>query len=282
MDELLKLIIEKRIVLTGSQMLVADYVTKNFYQVPFLSITSLAEEIGVSESTIIKFCSQLGYEKFGEFKRIVSEHVHSKLVMSNKIMKLEQPTSKNGIFYDVMEEEIENVHATMINQTNREILPDFLSILFKAKTIYVTGGRSSAILASYFVSMLRYLGLKVYDISSGIGDYLDKISMADPGDLVITISFPRYTSLIIDAMKALKKKEVSVVLITDSVSCPGYQYADMTFYCSITSNTYFPSYASCISLFSAICRAASIKNKHESSKYVQQLEKKLLESDVFV
>ena len=282
MDEIFNLIRGKRALFTGSQTLVADYIIDNFYQIPFLSITALAEKIGVSESTIIKFCNQLGYDKFGELKKIISEHVHSKLIMSNKIMQTEQPIGKHSVFYDVMEEEIENIHATMIDQTNREILPDFLSILFKSKTIYVTGGRSSAILAAYFASMLRYLGLKVYDISSGVGDYLDKIAMADPGDLVITICFPRYTSLVVSSMKDLREKGVSVVLITDSVSSPGNRYANMTFYCNVTSNTYFPSYASCISLFSAICRAASIKNRLASSKYVQHLEKKLLERHIFI
>lgn len=283
MQELLNKIKVNKATFTASQKLVANYILENYYQIPFLSITALAENIGVSEYTVIKFCNQLGFNKFGEFKRIFSNHVHSKLLTTDQLMQaVEGHKEKNDVFDEAMTEGLENIHATLINPHNRANLPKFLSMIFKAKNIYVTGSRSSKFLAEYYAYMLRYAGIKVITLTNGDGVYFDHVSMVEKGDLVIAFSFFRYTKEVISALEDLHHSGIEIILITDNAKAPGCPYADLTFYCDVAGNIYFPSYASCLSLCTAMCRAASIKNKKEASKYLQGLEKKLLERHIFV
>jgi len=282
MQDLLERIKREQEFFPAAQRQVAAYVVENYYQIPFFSITTLAKQIGVSDTTIIKFCNQLGFEKFAEFKKIFSAFVHSELIMYNKLSQpTEETNGEENVFDQVMEEDIANVRTTLTDPLNRKNLPLLLSKIQAARSIYVTGGRSSGTLASYCTATLRYLGLKVFDISSHMSDYIDRVALIDPEDLVIAFCFPRYTSLVVDTIHDLHARNVPVVLITDTGLSPAYPSADLVFHCSVSSAAYFPYYASCMSLISTICKAAGAVQKESASKHVHTLEKQLLERGVF-
>lgn len=282
MQNLLERIKREQEFFPAAQRQVAAYIVQNYYQIPFFSITSLAKKIGVSDTTIIKFCNQLGYEKFAEFKKVFSDFVHSELVMFNTISQTtEGEGNSENIFDQVLEGEMGNLKSTMSDPMNRKNLPLLLTKMEKAKSIYITGGRTSGALAGYFASTLRYLGLKVYEITTHMSDYIDRAALIDPDDLVIALSFPRYTSLVVDMMHELHTRGVPIVLITDNGLSPAYPSADLVFHCSITSDSYFPYYTSCMALISTICKAAGVAQKESASKHVHSLEQQLLSRGVF-
>ena len=160
MQDLLNRIRQKQESFPAAQRLVAAYVVENYNQIPFLSITTLAKNIGVSDNTVIKFCNQLGFQKFTEFKRVFSDYAHSELVMFNKLSETGEGDIENSFFAQGLEEDSAAIHATLTNPVNQQNLPEMLSMLDKAKNIYITGGRGSAIMAALFANMLRYLGYK--------------------------------------------------------------------------------------------------------------------------
>lgn len=281
MQDLLNRIRQKQESFPAAQRLVAAYVVENYNQIPFLSITTLAKNIGVSDNTVIKFCNQLGFQKFTEFKRVFSDYAHSELVMFNKLSETGEGDIENSFFAQGLEEDSAAIHATLTNPINQQNLPEMLSMLDKAKNIYITGGRGSAIMAALFANMLRYLGYKVHDISTGVGDYLDRLSMVEKDDLVIVISFPRYTAQIVNAAKYLHEQGVPIVLITDTGLSPALPYASLSFHCSYDSNYYFPTFGGCLSLIGVICRAASATRKKEAAQHIRHLEGMLIDYGVF-
>ena len=281
MQDLLNRIRQKQESFPAAQRLVAAYVVENYNQIPFLSITTLAKNIGVSDNTVIKFCNQLGFQKFTEFKRVFSDYAHSELVMFNKLSETGEGDIENSFFAQGLEEDSAAIHATLTNPVNQQNLPEMLSMLDKAKNIYITGGRGSAIMAALFANMLRYLGYKVHDISTGVGDYLDRLSMVEKDDLVIVISFPRYTAQIVNAAKYLHEQGVPIVLITDTGLSPALPYANLSFHCSYDSNYYFPTFGGCLSLIGVICRAASATRKKEAAQHIRHLEGMLIDRGVF-
>ena len=100
MQELLERIMKEQDSFPAAQKQVAAYVVDNYYQIPFLSITALARNIGVSDTTIIKFCNQLGFSGFGDFKKVFSDYVHSELTMYNKISRSSlSPHSEHSPFF---------------------------------------------------------------------------------------------------------------------------------------------------------------------------------------
>lgn len=267
---------------SAAQRLVAAYVLKNYHQIPFLSISALSDNIGVSENTVVKFCNQLGFSRFAEFKKYISEYVsqyaNSDLVITQKL----STSQEDSIFNRGIEEDCLAIQTTLNDPTNQENIPFLLERMDHARNIYVTGARSSATMAELFVTALRYLNYKVFSLIPGNGDYLDRLSMIEPEDLVITFTFPRYTAEVVSGVQDLHRAGVPVVLITDSGLSPSHPYADLVFYCSVDSSFYFPCLSGCLSLINVICRAAGANRKQEVSDHIQQLECKLLDRGIFL
>lgn len=282
MQELLDRIKREQDFFPAAQKQVAAYVVENVCHIPFMSITSLAKNIGVSDTTVIKFCNQLGFAGFAEFKKVLSDYVHSQLPMYRKLSNSTLSLTQDGtVFSEVLEEDTSNIESTMNNPINRENLETMLAMMNRADNIYVLGGRSSAILAAYLAATLRYLGLKVHELTGGVCDYWDRLSMVSRKDLVVAFCFPRYTKLTVDAVKALHQDQIRIVLITDTGLSPAYPYADIVFHCSVSSDAYFPCYASCMSLISVIYRSAGAAMKNNASKHMGKLEKNLLQRGIF-
>lgn len=284
MQELLARILKEQDTFPAAQKQVAAYVVDNYFQIPFLSITALARNIGVSDTTIIKFCNQLGFDGFGEFKKIFSDYVHSELVMYNKLSSSSAGDAQTvrSPFQQVLDEDIANIQSTLANPINQENMPKLMDMIQKANGIYAVGGRASAVLANYLASTLRYLGLQVHTLSGGVGDQLDQMFTIQKTDLVIALCFPRYTSFMIDGLKELHERNVPIVLITDTGLSPAYPYADLVFHCAVSTDGYFPCYASCLSLLSVICRSAGIHLKEKATDHIHMLEKSLLDYGIFL
>ncbi len=281
-SKLLELIRSNQGAFSASQRLVAEYVVENYLKIPFLTINAMADDIGVSSSTIIKFCNQLGFSKFAEFKNECSDFLHSELVIYNKLSESSSADEpKDSFFTQEIEESTAAIYATLSDEVNQKNLPKLLSMIERAKSIYITGGRSSANMAALFADMLRYLGFKVHEISPNVGSYLDHISMIDADDLVIAIAFPRYTSQVVEAVKQLHQEGVPVALITDNGLSPAYNHADVVFHCSVASGYYFPSLSGCMAMMNVICRAASSLRPNQASDHAKKLETALLNSGTF-
>lgn len=283
MKDLLNRIMMEQESFPAAQRLAAECVLKNCHRVPFMSISALAKEAGVSESTVVKFCAQLGFDGYAEFKRVFSEYVHSEYLMCSGISNAHRSDDGgDSVFDTVMREDTANIEATLHSESNAENLSKLLSMIEKAEHIYTFGSRSSFIFGEYLANNLRHLGIKAHTISGGVNDCFDRTSVITPDDLVITFCFPRYSSGTIDLMKDLHERGIPQALITDTGLSPAYPFADAVFQCSISSDAYFLCYTSCMSLLSVICRAAAMHFKDTALAHASLLEKKLISHGVFV
>ncbi len=269
--------------LPAAQRLVAAYVVENYRKIPFLTITELSKNIGVSEYTVIKFCKHFGFKKFTELKRLFSEYAHSELVISNRISQNSLDTKKNGDSWeDTMQESIVSIRTTMSIEQNHENLPILLNMIKQASHIYITGGRISATIADMFVNKLRFLNLRVHELTSHTGDYIDQTSIINKEDLIIAIAFPRYTARIVESLRELHQIGIPIALITDTGLSPAYSYADVVFQCDTNSGSYFPCYTGCITLIDAICREVSNDSNNNTNNQIRQMEQRLLNHKVFI
>ena len=278
LQELLDKIRELQTKFSPGQKQVAAYVVANSYQIPFLSITQLAQAIGVSENTIIKFCNQLGYGKFGQFKKAFSGFAHQSLVEAHELPELQHRDE----FAQSMDVDMVSIRTTLTDPCNRNSLEKLLDMIDNAGSIYITGGRASGYMAGLFTNALRYLGLKVYAVEFGMGDYWDKLSMIDKSDLVIAISLPRYTAGVVDVLRRIHDSGIPLALITDTGLSPALGYADPVFHCNVESGYYFPCYAGCLSLISTICRAVDNRRNPELKDKTHRLERELMDQGVFL
>lgn len=266
------------------QRQVADYVLKNYRQIPFASISELSRKIGVSHYTVVTFCNRLGFAKFSEFKKALSECA-SDLVIYNKISDHEGGSDAPGDYNYYLDQEIseglQTIRATLTNETTRASFPRLMEMMDSARYIYIAGGRASSYFANLFAGFLRYLDLKVFELEASSGDYLDRISMIGKEDLVIAICFPRYTAQTVNSLALLHEKKIPIVLITDDGLSPAASYADIVLRCDLTSSSYMQCYSGCLALISAICRAVAVHRKDIASDHVHDLEKNLLDQGIF-
>ena len=287
LNELLNRISREQENYSPSQKLVADYVLKNYKRIPFFSITTLSKKIGVSHYSVISFCKSLGYSKFSEFKKDLSKYA-SDLIIYNKLSQNQEQepegtTCNHGHFFDqTMAEDQKAIQATLANPANRDNLPRLVEMINSAQYIYVTGGRVSSHLAGLLACFLRYLNLRVVELTSERGDYWDRLAMVTPQDLVIGISFPRYTAQIVNGLADLHEAGVPVVLITDCGLSPARPYADLVFCCEVESSSYVQCYAGCLSLISAICRTMGSSRKKKAAEHLRRLEKHLLDQGTYM
>lgn len=252
--DILEKIRQEQIVFSAAQRQVAAYVLENYHQIPFLSISSLAENIGVSNNSIIKFCNHLGFAKFAEFKKVFSEHAHAELTNYNKSA---DHATENDYFTLGLEEDVSAITATLNNAANRENLPVALAMIKKAKHIYICGGRRSYPMAHFFATSLRLLGVTAHEVYSGHDDFWDRLRLATREDLVIAITMPRYSKEVVSALKKLQEKKVSTMLLTDTGLSPALPHADLAFYCTVPTSYYLPSSNGVHAMINVICRGVS-------------------------
>lgn len=287
LNALLDYIRKERNNLPPLQKKVADYVLENYRQIPFTSITTLSNEIGVSHYTVIKFCRYFGFEKFSEFKKMLSQFA-SEFIIYNRLSRDEpetasEPDKNSSNPFDLaLADDINAVQATLTNPENREKLPMFLEMIEKANNIYLTGGRASGHLANIFASFLRYLGLRVHILQSNNGDYWDRLDMIGSDDLVIAISFPRYTAHVVNGIAALHEAGVPIVLITDTGLSPSLPYAAVAFKAEIASTSYVQCYAGGLALIECLSRAIAGHRKKEAAAHLQRLESQFAEQNIFL
>lgn len=282
MYQLVEHIMREQSTFPAAQRLVAAYVIDNSYQIPFLSISTLAKNVGVSDSTVIKFCSRLGFDSYSEFKSAFSDFVQSELVMYNKLSTQPADKTANDIFSLIQSEDTQNIRVTLSDPINQKNLPALKDMICAADHIYILGGRTSACLADYFGNTLRYLGLPVHTLSGGISDLLDRVSTISKKDLVITICFPRYTSSVIQIMNVLHEQQIPIALLTGTSASPAYPYADLVFHCALDASGYTASYVSCMSLIRVICYNVAAACKDTAIPHIHKLEQQLLEHGIFV
>lgn len=284
MKDTLQKIYEIHPTLSNAKKEVANFFLNNYQDIPFKTLTTLATEIGVSDTTIINFCTELGFDGFSSFKRTVREYVQTEVSSFQKfaenINNVHEQNS-NSIIDWIQNQELANIHATLSNDENRNNLDKLTEMLHNANKVYLIGFRTSAIMAQLLGFNLRKQAISVEVITSDIGDFMDKIIHITEKDILIAFSFARYSADTLRFLKAAKKKNVPIVGITDMGASLIYQYADPIFQCLTKSNTYVDSFSGCVSLINVITTISSLNRKEQTAQTLQELEEIFAAFEVF-
>lgn len=203
--------------LSKGQKILAAYITDNYDKAVFLTAARLGEVVGVSESTVVRFAMHLGYKGYPEFQKALEEMVRNKL---NSIQRMEVTygrISQSKILETVLQADMEKIKNTLDNLDENafEIAVD---TILSARKIYIVGIRSCAPLASfmafYFNLMFDNVILLQTNSSSELFEQMVRINKED---VIIGISFPRYSMRTLKAMEFANNRNAKVITLTDSV-----------------------------------------------------------------
>lgn len=264
-----------------AQRAVAQYVMEHYQNIPFLSVTAMAKEIGVSDTTIIKYCMQLGLSGFSEFKRIITDYVQNQASWYNQLQNNLHQIKEQDAYAAVYQSELNNVQTTMTNPLNRECYDKLLPLIDQAESIYILGFRSSAYPAQFMALGLGQQGYRTFPISPGIGDRHDIACRMTPQDLLISFCFSRYAKEAVNIVKFAAATQVPHVSFTDSLLSPTAIRADAAFLCSVQAFGNAPSLTSAYALINTVLAGCAQRHPEQAKERMRLLEEFISRSGLY-
>ena len=267
--------------LSKGQKLIANYILDHYEKAVFLTAAKLGTIVGVSESTVVRFANELGYDGYPKFQDALEELVKSKLTAMQRLEVTTDRIDTSHVLKSVLQMDEEKIRSTR-DQIDEEAFNRAVDKIIGAKTIYILGVRSCAGLASFLGFYLNIIfdNIKVVNTNS-ISEMFEAIHRINEDDVIIGISFPRYSKRVMKCLEFAQSKKASVIAITDSYISPIAGYSDYALIGSSEMVSFVDSLVAPLSIINAIIVAISLRKKDEISVNLEKLENIWVEYEVY-
>lgn len=249
---------------------IADYISRHYDKAVFMTAVSLGEMVGVSESTVVRFASALGYEGYPQLQRALQELVRHHLTAEQRF-EMTAEIDPGNVLNTVLNADMRNIRNT-IEQINAESFHEVVERMLNAKTLYVVGMRAAAPLAQFFGYYLNFIFSDVRIVANGSADVFESISRISENDVLLGISFPRYSTRTLEAMRFARSQGAQVIGITDGPMSPLHQAAHLSLSARTDMTSFVDSLAAPLSLINALVVALALHRKDELNQHLKQLE----------
>lgn len=264
------------------QRLIAKYILENYDKAAFMTAGRLGKTVGVSESTVVRFAAELGYEGYPEMRKVLQEVVRNKLTSVQRIEVAMEQIKEETLIDSIMNADAERVKLTM-ESVNREDFDRAVNAIVNAKKIYIIGTRSSSILADFFGYYMRLMMENVSVVrDTAMSEAYEQLFRVGEGDVVIGISFPRYSSRTVAAMKYAKSRGAETVGITDCEASPLYGITNVNLYAKTDMVSFIDSLVAPMSLLNVLLVEIGFRSLDNISDTFRRLEDVWSEYAVFL
>ncbi|APC41666.1 MurR/RpiR family transcriptional regulator [Clostridium estertheticum] len=257
--------------LSKGQKLIAEYILKHYDKAAFMTADKLGESIGVSESTVVRFASELGFSGYPKLQKSLQQLIRNKLTTVQRIELSNDYMTQENALRSVLKADMENIKTTLEN-INYETFDEIVNSLFKAKKIYIIGLRDSSSLAEFLGFYLNFILDNVKVVAYGVSDIFEQLLNVDEQDIVIGIGFPRYTMRTIEALDFAKSKNANIIVITDSLLSPLAEKANYTLIAQSNMTSFVDSLVAPFSVMNALIIAVGLREKEKISSTFSTLE----------
>lgn len=249
---------------------IAQYIVEHYDKAVFMTAIRLGESVGVSESTVVRFAAAMGYEGYPQLQRSLQELVSHRLT-ANQRFEMATDIDPRAALPFVLKSDMQNLRATLEGM-DTDTFQNVVQRLLSAKAIYVMGLRSAAPLAQFMGYYLNYIFDDVHLVSSGATDVFEEISKLNENDVLVGISFPRYSTRTLEAMRFAKRCGAQVVAITDGPMSPLHDIADATLTARTDMASFVDSLAAPLSVINALLVALGLHRKEALTEHFRKLE----------
>ncbi len=252
--------------------LIASYIINHYDKAAFMTAAKLGKTVGVSESTVVRFAIELGYEGYPKLQKVLQELIKSKLTAMQRIEVTSNRISESNILKSVLQSDMEKIKLTM-EDIDYESFDKIVERILNAKTIYILGVRSSAPLASFlgFYFNLIFDNVRLVQTTS-VSEMFEQVLRASEGDVVIGISFPRYSRRTTKAIRFVKSQGASVIVVTDSKQSPIATHADYCITARSDMASFVDSLVAPLSVINALIVAIGMRKKDSVYNTFERLE----------
>ena len=249
---------------------IAQYIVEHYDKAVFMTASRLGESVGVSESTVVRFATALGYEGYPQLQRSLQELVSHRLT-ANQRFEMSAEISPEEAMDNVMRSDMQNLRATL-EELDHTVFENVVQRMLSARRIYVMGLRSASPLAQFMAYYLNYIFPDVRLISSGSSDVFEDIARIGREDVLFGISFPRYSTRTLEAMRFAKSCGAQVIALTDGPMSPLHATADACLMARTDMASFVDSLAAPLSVINALLVSLGLHRKEALSQHFRQLE----------
>jgi len=255
------------------QRLIGQYIIDHYDKAAFMTASKLGTTVGVSESTVVRFASEIGYDGYPQLQRALQEMIRNRLTSVQRMEVTNDQMGTTDILSKVLNMDIEKIRRTL-EETSHEEFNGAVDDIIGAKTIYIMGVRSSSALAVFLSTYFHYIFDNVVMIdTSSTSELFEQILRIGKGDVFIALSFPRYSQKTVNAAKYCHNRGAKVIAITDSRLSPIAENAHRLLLARSDMASFVDSLVAPLSIINALIVAIGLKKKDEVADTFERLEK---------
>lgn len=253
------------------QKLIAQYILENYDKVAFMTACKLGETVGVSESTVVRFANALGYSGYPKLQDALQELIKNKLTTVQRVDMAKEYSDDSTILKKVLKSDIDNIKDT-IESIDEKDFEEAANKLLKARKIYILGMRSSFTIAQYLGFYLDIILDNVHIIRTDMGDAFEQTVKISKDDVLIAISFPRYSKKAYQIVDHAKEKGAHIIALTDSKFAPVASLAENILLVKSNMASFVDSLVPAFSVVNALIVSVGMKEKEDIKEYFDELE----------
>jgi len=267
--------------LTPTQKNIANYLISNLYEVAFLNADELASRVNTTPSSIVRFAKAIGLYGFPELQKKIQEIVLGKIESIGQLERAKRFKLKNfqSVISTSLSKDISSLDH-LIKLINEEDIKGFSKIIISSEKKFIIADRGSFSVGHFLYFELKKILENCVFVNDLDGCFFDNIGAISSNDLVIAISFPRYSTKTIRFVKCSKKKNVTVLSITDNKTSPLYSISNSCLFCPVEVTTFFSSKVAPLALVNAIICEIFYQSYNKSLHNLKNEEQILLEMNV--
>ena len=270
--DIIKEIREKSSRMSKGHKLIAAYITDHPDVAAYLTATKLGDATGVSESTVVRFAIEMGYKGYPEMQKSLQNKIRTNMTSVQRVAAANNLMAGSDILSGVMTKDMEKIKLTL-DEIDRTAFFKAVELISNAEHVYIIGMRSASMLSSFFAYYLNIIlnNVILLDMSSS-SEMFERIMRINENDVLLGISFPRYSSRTSKALLYAKERGAKVIALTDSVASPIAEIADLTLLAKSDMASFVDSLVAPLSLLNALIVAVGIKRQAEVTQSLNMLE----------
>lgn len=263
------------------QKRIASYMLEHYDKAAYMTASKLGEVVQVSESTVVRFAIELGFDGYPELQKSLQELIRIKLTSVQRIEITNDRIGDGEVLAKILTGDIEKIRGTL-EQLSPKSFDAAVDAILEAKHIYVSGMRSASLLSGFLGYYFNLMFANVHMVqATSPSEMFEQMFRIDRGDVFIGISFPRYSKRILNAMDYAKARGATTVALTDSETSPLAAGADHLLIARSDMASFVDSYVAPLSVINALIVAISKKKQEELSETFAKLEAVWDEYDVY-
>ena len=271
--DILNVIQENMHTFSKGQKRIANFILESYDKAAFMTASRLGKRVGVSESTVVRFAAELGYDGYPDMQRSLQKMIRNRLTSVQRIEVANDRIGDQDLVSMVLQSDVEKIRQTL-EELDRESFNHAVDAIVSAKKIYIIGVRSSASIATFLSFYFNLIFDNVVKVSANTAsEVFESLLRVGEGDVVIGVSFPRYSSRTVHAMNFARDRGATTIAITDSEASPLAPICTYTLKARSDMVSFVDSLVAPLSLVNALLVAVSRKKNDDLAHTFQTLEK---------